>query len=50
MPVMDGYEASIRIRENEKERKIRPIPIVAMTGIYFIIPFIQSPIYFTNVY
>jgi hypothetical protein len=32
MPVMDGYEASIRIRENEAAREIRAIPIVAMTG------------------
>jgi PAS domain S-box-containing protein len=55
MPVMDGYEASIRIRENEKERKIRPIPIVAMTAAALVVDrerclavgmsdFVQKPI------
>jgi signal transduction histidine kinase/CheY-like chemotaxis protein/sugar lactone lactonase YvrE/HPt (histidine-containing phosphotransfer) domain-containing protein len=32
MPVMDGYEASRRIRELEKENKFPPIPIIALTA------------------
>jgi len=32
MPVLDGYQATRRIRESEKEAAIRRIPIVAMTA------------------
>jgi two-component system sensor histidine kinase/response regulator len=32
MPVMDGFEATRRIRQYEKEQQKEPIPIVAMTG------------------
>lgn len=32
MPIMDGYEATIGIREWEKEQKKSPIPIIAMTA------------------
>jgi signal transduction histidine kinase/DNA-binding response OmpR family regulator len=32
MPVMDGYEATGRIRQLERERNARPTPIVAMTA------------------
>lgn len=32
MPVMDGFEATRRIRENEKILKMDHIPIIAMTG------------------
>jgi signal transduction histidine kinase/DNA-binding response OmpR family regulator len=32
MPVMDGYEATQRIRELEKENKFQPIPIIALTA------------------
>jgi len=55
MPVMDGYEASIRIREKETALQIRPIPIVAMTAAALVIDrerclavgmsdFVQKPI------
>lgn len=32
MPVMDGYEATRKIREIEKERKLSPVPIIALTA------------------
>jgi len=32
MPIMDGYEASRRIRQLEKEQQMTPIPIVALTA------------------
>jgi len=32
MPVMDGYAASIKIREFEQEFNLRRIPIVAITA------------------
>jgi two-component system, sensor histidine kinase and response regulator len=32
MPVMDGYEATRRIREWEREQGLSPIPIVALTA------------------
>lgn len=32
MPVMDGYSATRTIREIEADRKIRPVPIVALTA------------------
>lgn len=32
MPVMDGFEATRIIRENERESKVRPIPIIALTA------------------
>jgi signal transduction histidine kinase/CheY-like chemotaxis protein len=32
MPVMDGYEATSAIREIEKEKNLRPMPIVALTA------------------
>ena len=32
MPIMDGYEATIGIREWEKEQHKSPIPIIAMTA------------------
>ena len=32
MPVMDGYEATQRIREIEKENKLLPVPIIALTA------------------
>lgn len=55
MPVMDGYEASIRIREEEGKRQIREIPIVAMTAAALVVDrerclavgmsdFVQKPI------
>jgi CheY-like chemotaxis protein len=34
MPVMDGYEASKKIREIEIERGFEPIPIIALTAGY----------------
>jgi CheY-like chemotaxis protein len=36
MPVMDGFEATARIRAYEKERgEVQPIPIVALTASAF---------------
>ena len=32
MPVMDGFEATIRIRDRERERGLAPITIVALTA------------------
>ena len=32
MPVMDGYEATISIRNYEKEQNLKPIPIIALTA------------------
>jgi signal transduction histidine kinase/CheY-like chemotaxis protein len=32
MPVMDGFEATRKIRENEKKFKMGHVPIIAMTG------------------
>jgi len=32
MPVMDGFEATRIIRENEQERGERRIPIIALSG------------------
>lgn len=32
MPVMDGYEATLKIRETEKTNALEPIPIVALTA------------------
>jgi CheY-like chemotaxis protein len=32
MPVMDGYEASRRIREVEQERQLKLTPIIALTA------------------
>ena len=32
MPVMDGYEATSIIRKIEKEKNLRPMPIVALTA------------------
>ncbi|OGR26181.1 MAG: hypothetical protein A2277_19045 [Desulfobacterales bacterium RIFOXYA12_FULL_46_15] len=32
MPVLDGFEATRRIRENEKNRNLAHTPIIAMTG------------------
>ena len=32
MPVMDGFEATRRIRENEKNQTLAHVPIIAMTG------------------
>jgi len=32
MPVMDGFEASRQIRENETRLKMNHVPIIAMTG------------------
>jgi len=32
MPIMDGYEATRRIRELEREGKLSPVPIVALTA------------------
>jgi hypothetical protein len=36
MPIMDGYDASIQIRELEAKAARQPIPIIAMTGKQFI--------------
>jgi signal transduction histidine kinase/CheY-like chemotaxis protein len=32
MPGMDGFEATQRIREHEKNHHLNPVPIIAMTG------------------
>ncbi|MBA53393.1 MAG: hypothetical protein CMK89_02970 [Pseudomonadales bacterium] len=32
MPVLDGYSAAARIRQLEQSKKLRPIPIVALTA------------------
>jgi CheY-like chemotaxis protein len=32
MPVMDGYTATRKIRIGEKEKKLKPTPIIAMTA------------------
>lgn len=32
MPVMGGFEATRKIRENEKNHHLAPVPIIAMTG------------------
>nr|NJM04883.1 response regulator [Desulfobacula sp.] len=32
MPVMGGFEATRKIRENEKNHNLAPVPIIAMTG------------------
>ena len=32
MPFMDGYEATLKIRETEKNNGLEPIPIVALTA------------------
>ncbi|PIE01971.1 MAG: hypothetical protein CSA81_09495 [Acidobacteria bacterium] len=32
MPVMDGFEATRKIRENERTKNLQPIPIIAMTA------------------
>ena len=32
MPIMDGYEASRRIRQLETEQQMTPIPIIALTA------------------
>ena len=32
MPVMDGYEATRAIRQEEKEKQLKPIPIIALTA------------------
>ena len=32
MPVMDGYEAAVSIRDYEKEQNLKPIPIIALTA------------------
>ncbi|KAK2037757.1 hsp90-like protein [Colletotrichum somersetense] len=33
MPVMNGFEATKRIREYERERKLKPATVVALTGL-----------------
>lgn len=33
MPVMDGLEATRRIREFEQASHIRPVPVIALTGL-----------------
>ncbi|EON98273.1 putative histidine kinase g7 protein [Phaeoacremonium minimum UCRPA7] len=33
MPVMDGLEATRRIREFERASQIRPVPVIALTGL-----------------
>ena len=32
MPIMDGYEATIRIREMEKQRKLERTLIIGLTA------------------
>lgn len=32
MPVMDGYEATVRIKDHERDAKLPPIPVVALTA------------------
>lgn len=32
MPVMDGYETAVCIRDYEKEQNLKPIPIIALTA------------------
>jgi CheY-like chemotaxis protein len=32
MPIMDGFEATRKLRNIEKERNLKPIPIIALTA------------------
>lgn len=32
MPKMDGYEATVQIKDYERDHKLRPIPVVALTA------------------
>lgn len=33
MPIMDGFEAARRIRAYEREQKLKPVVIIALTGL-----------------